>query len=385
VIKGRLQIGIQNIFMRMRAISRSPCRWLDWVGGRQPGWFCAFAQGCGSDLMRPPRVGEIPLGGRPLTVRLRNFSEGLDLKYAWNFGDGSPVVHDFEPTHGYATAGVYAITLSGRHQDTGEERAASPVTVEIRPNTQVRRACRASVIIFVALAAGWMIWWSKLRQPPLRERYDLGGGRLGGRSALTLGSGWRHDIPLPPGDGLTSDFGVLEKVESVPDIQISSGNGGQLVLESPEHVFTNADLPQRVAGPATRPSGAAAAHSLSVNPGETVLVNEMPYQAYDSPGGRGLAPGWWLRAGPKGVGRLKLVRENETHEFETQASRIAIRVNDKLVLGEIHMNVSPGKEPGTLALVPATTTSRGLVTALAALSFVAVAAPWGRVLLEVLN
>lgn len=48
-----------------------------------------------------------------------NSTEGEFLSFSWNFGDGSPVSLEVEPTHVYSTPGVYTVTLTGI-QDDGE-------------------------------------------------------------------------------------------------------------------------------------------------------------------------------------------------------------------------------------------------------------------------
>ncbi len=50
------------------------------------------------------------IGCLPLTAEFINNSSPAAL-YEWDFGDGSPVSNDFEPTHVYTTAGVFSVRL----------------------------------------------------------------------------------------------------------------------------------------------------------------------------------------------------------------------------------------------------------------------------------
>ncbi len=57
-------------------------------------------------------------GAAPLTVQFSNFStrgSGASIDFAWDFGDGNTST-DIAPQHTYTAAGVYTVSLRGKHQ-----------------------------------------------------------------------------------------------------------------------------------------------------------------------------------------------------------------------------------------------------------------------------
>ena len=55
---------------------------------------------------------DVTIGGTPLTVSFVDESTGSPEAWSWDFGDGSPVSNDQNPTHVYAAAGAYTVTLT---------------------------------------------------------------------------------------------------------------------------------------------------------------------------------------------------------------------------------------------------------------------------------
>jgi carboxypeptidase T len=66
------------------------------------------------------------------TTVFTNSSTGPDLSYAWDFGDGSPVVTEMNPSHAYGAAGVYTVTLTASN-DFGSDSSSAAVVIEIDP------------------------------------------------------------------------------------------------------------------------------------------------------------------------------------------------------------------------------------------------------------
>ena len=62
-------------------------------------------------------------GPPPLKVHLtvEADEELVRPRYAWDFGDGSPESHESEPTHVYATPGLYTVEVSIKDQATGKK------------------------------------------------------------------------------------------------------------------------------------------------------------------------------------------------------------------------------------------------------------------------
>ncbi|HTB71303.1 MAG TPA: PKD domain-containing protein [Solirubrobacteraceae bacterium] len=58
-----------------------------------------------------------------------NGAEGLPLEYSWNFGDGSPIATGATPSHSYAAAGPYTVTLTVTDKLGKKSSASQPITV----------------------------------------------------------------------------------------------------------------------------------------------------------------------------------------------------------------------------------------------------------------
>lgn len=69
----------------------------------------------------------------PLTVDFTNQSTGLITGYEWDFGDGSPVSNDQNPTHTYTTAGTYTVTLTVTDTLGRTDDATAIITVQPEP------------------------------------------------------------------------------------------------------------------------------------------------------------------------------------------------------------------------------------------------------------
>ena len=77
---------------------------LEWIGGALDAAFSATS----------PREGPAPL-----TVAFSGGASGGDIQsYSWDFGDGSSVEGQAEPTHTYTAPGVYTVTLTVSDGDT---------------------------------------------------------------------------------------------------------------------------------------------------------------------------------------------------------------------------------------------------------------------------
>jgi len=55
---------------------------------------------------------DVQIGSVPLTVNFSDNSTGNPTYYEWDFGDGSPISHDQNPTHDYVTNGKFTVTLT---------------------------------------------------------------------------------------------------------------------------------------------------------------------------------------------------------------------------------------------------------------------------------
>ncbi|MGH2538398.1 MAG: M14 family zinc carboxypeptidase [Candidatus Promineifilaceae bacterium] len=62
------------------------------------------------------------------TTVFTNTSTGSELTFAWDFGDGGPVVTDTSPSHAYAAAGLYTVTLTATNS-LGSDVATGQVEI----------------------------------------------------------------------------------------------------------------------------------------------------------------------------------------------------------------------------------------------------------------
>ena len=63
-------------------------------------------------------------------------SDNVSLTYAWDFGDGTTST-DVNPTHVYATAGTYQVTLTVFREEGCEDSQTRPVIIDELPVTEV--------------------------------------------------------------------------------------------------------------------------------------------------------------------------------------------------------------------------------------------------------
>jgi PKD repeat protein len=66
------------------------------------------------------------------TTSFANTSAGTNLSFEWDFGDGSPVSTDVDPTHTYATAGTFTVVLTATNS-VGWDVAMGQVVIEEEP------------------------------------------------------------------------------------------------------------------------------------------------------------------------------------------------------------------------------------------------------------
>ncbi|HRL10378.1 MAG TPA: PKD domain-containing protein, partial [Aggregatilineales bacterium] len=84
-------------------------------------------------VIQPPQAPDaafrasVTEGNAPLSVQFTNDSTGTVLGYEWNFGDGSPVVGDANPSHTFQQAGTYTVRLTA----FGENRTSDFAEVNI--------------------------------------------------------------------------------------------------------------------------------------------------------------------------------------------------------------------------------------------------------------
>ena len=60
-------------------------------------------------------------------------TDGEIVEYTWDFGDGSPVSHNANPSHTYAKEGTYTVTLTVTDDREGTDTATFTITVEPKP------------------------------------------------------------------------------------------------------------------------------------------------------------------------------------------------------------------------------------------------------------
>jgi PKD repeat protein len=87
-----------------------------------------------------------PSGTAPLEVQLLDRSTGIPLRWEWDFGEGLPL-YEQNPTHTYASAGTYTVTLRVEN-DQGFGETTRSVTVEPAPMVVVIPRIEIGVIRF---------------------------------------------------------------------------------------------------------------------------------------------------------------------------------------------------------------------------------------------
>jgi len=63
-------------------------------------------------------------------IQFTNLSEGTDLTFEWDFGDGSPVSNETDPSHAFDAPGVYQVTLTASNDLGGDSYTLEIEVVE---------------------------------------------------------------------------------------------------------------------------------------------------------------------------------------------------------------------------------------------------------------
>ncbi len=72
-------------------------------------------------------------GSLPLVVQFTNQSTGESLTSSWNFGDGSPVSTEVNPSHTYPNAGTFAVNLTVSNSAGSNTSVPQTITVNAAP------------------------------------------------------------------------------------------------------------------------------------------------------------------------------------------------------------------------------------------------------------
>jgi PKD repeat protein len=251
------------------------------------------------------KSGQLPLRGRPLTVKTKNLTKAGDHTFIWNFGDGGKS-GEREPEHEYRAVGEYMISLVVRDNANGLLREAPPIKITIRPNTQIRGTLIWMGILAIIAAVGWIIWFV-IRPPPLKKVYRLGTGRLD-KDIIRIGAdksvfSCKHDISFPVAENFLGDFAELKRSPACP---VDIGSSGE--LKSDKLRFADSSIwccwgEQRRRNPVSR---------LVLSEGSLVEVDGFPYVLTGSKAGEeqlSLHSGWRLAAKTRGVGALDVTRD----------------------------------------------------------------------------
>ena len=298
-----------------------------------------------------PPQGQMPLNGDPFVIQTRNLSTGSNIFYSWDFGDGSPISHEFEPKHKYQEPGNYIVSLEAKNQETGESLAAPTFQVEVVPNHQIRDAIIADIIIAGVLFALWIAWFAFFRQPKEKRVYNFSRRPFNKISDVIIGAGWKgrmgkHDLPLPVTSDFGPDFARLLKSPGYEDIECDVLPNGALKLkvEEPSTLTSVKD------GMSRNSSGQS--HTLTVREYEPFLIDQNPYFIRISDDGEAkLIRGWSLLAEVNGLGRLKLYKNNKETVFQSLDESIALHKNDTISMGDHSFSVDFDETNGNLFLV----------------------------------
>lgn len=88
------------------------------------------------------------------STQFTSVSTATISSYVWNFGDGTAVSTDPNPTHTYATVGNFVVTLSIEDQDGCENMITKTVSIKPQPNAvfSVSSACLGAATYFTDLS-----------------------------------------------------------------------------------------------------------------------------------------------------------------------------------------------------------------------------------------
>lgn len=156
---------------------------------------CGFDEDIDSVYVNPPVIANFTTqdtvcSGDPFSFT--NFSTGTELSYAWDFGDGSPVVNNANPVHTYAAPGTYTATLTttgicGTDIYTTDVTVVAIPTVAISANPT--NICSGESVIFTNTSStdGSFFWnFGSMGTPANSTLYDPGAIQFNGNGVQAV-------------------------------------------------------------------------------------------------------------------------------------------------------------------------------------------------------
>jgi len=126
----------------------------------------------------------------PFSSSGTNDTDGEVVDYTWDFGDGSPVSHEPNPTHTYASAGTFTVTLTVTDDRGGTQTETMSVVVEPKPGLPLALILGALVIVGAAAGYYFLVLKKKEEKGPtptsLRVTSDPAGVPADGRSTAKI-------------------------------------------------------------------------------------------------------------------------------------------------------------------------------------------------------